>query len=139
MMFWITSNLAAALLAMHSVLVCCWHHAHACHLQSPGPLAIEECASADEPDAHDCCAGQAPEQHRGHSGCECQGGPCTYVRPATENDRQTRPNPSPAPQSAMTLAEFPRPQHEPTDPVYRGTIPSPPTLRLHLAYQVLLI
>jgi hypothetical protein len=81
----ILSNVTAALLVLHAVFGCCWHHAHHC---------AEECGmaqTAERPDCHEGhspgdCDSTAPTNHDGHHGSrECQGNPCSFVASISPN------------------------------------------------------
>jgi hypothetical protein len=67
--------LTAAMLAVHLMVGCCWHHAHACD--------AKDCSSRAHHDAsHD--RGQCPESGDGHSHHgpqNCQGERCSYLAP----------------------------------------------------------
>ena len=132
------AHLTAALLALHTVLGCCWHHAHG---------GTADCASTQSTVSVDSCEcdhahgdGTAPDSHQqGHHGQHvCQGGTCVFVsstkvEPA-KADCQLQatsvacvPGSSPAVGDAADVQAF-----------YPLDVLLPP-LRLHLICQVLLI
>lgn len=67
------SSLMAAVLLAHALLGCCWHHAHACVMESEEPSV---CA-AHRDDSHGAPDGS--DEHDGHQH-ECGGGTCVFVR-----------------------------------------------------------
>jgi hypothetical protein len=67
-------HLTAALLALHTMLGCCWHHAHACGAACP--------AAADTHDDSDCNASGPAATHGHHGPHPCQGAACVFMRSA---------------------------------------------------------
>src|SRR5437588_1471402 len=74
------ANLTAALLFIHTVFGCCWHHAH--HCEHSSTAAIAHGANCGHDHQHD---GDAEQQER-PCGCkvECLG-TCIYVVPQKVN------------------------------------------------------
>lgn len=83
------AHFVAGMLMLHSVLGCCWHHAHAC---AHGDCAWSE-STADDAHSHACsddshgddcdagCQSRGDESSRGnHSSLECPGA-CVYLPP----------------------------------------------------------
>jgi hypothetical protein len=70
------SSLTAALLFIHTVFGCCWHHAHGCQLGAA--VAVTSGAKCGHQHQHD---GDGPHDEK-PCGCkiECQGS-CIYVVP----------------------------------------------------------
>ncbi len=77
------SNLTATLLAVHTVLGCCGHHAHRCAEACDAEAIVAVAAPSD----HDCehavetsCHAQGHE-HQGHEhhGHECLGNTCVFL------------------------------------------------------------
>jgi len=75
----VLSHLTAALLALHTVLGCCWHHAHRC---------TETCEAAESIVAADSCdhahgVGMACDSdgHAHHGRHDCQGHTCVFMGP----------------------------------------------------------
>ena len=124
--------LTAALLFIHTVFGCCWHHAHACGT---------DCASAVIKSAP-CCHHHQHCDDSKHSErpCKCKvdcEGTCTYVVPQKVKVE--------APQSTTMdlLATLPSlAEHQIEAASFRETISSlpdwAPPLRTHLLHQVLL-
>jgi hypothetical protein len=74
------SHVAAALLAMHTVLGCCWHHSHAC-AQECKTLAIESASAHAGHDAeHEPATDSQPCHNHGRSACK--GSKCVFARTA---------------------------------------------------------
>jgi hypothetical protein len=130
----ILSNLTAALLALHTVLGCCWHHEHRC---------TEACSLAGTAESsHRCDAhhsfGDGPTVsspgHEHHGPHACQGDKCNFVE-------QTRQRPS---DSFSQTVGVPA-DHCGADVASAGwgpffdCDPALPPLRLHLIHHVLLI
>lgn len=74
------ANLTAALLFIHTVFGCCWHHAHRCE---HGRAVVRKQPAEDQPAK--CChhrddsgSEQQETPCKGKTGCE---GTCTYVVP----------------------------------------------------------
>jgi hypothetical protein len=66
------SNLTAALLALHTVLGCCWHHEHRCTEACSLAAAAESPCHCDGPTA-------SSPSHQHHGPHECQGAVCSFV------------------------------------------------------------
>jgi hypothetical protein len=67
--------LTAVLLAVHLMVGCCAHHAHACDGQVHSPLDQGDATPDGEcPDGHSNTA-----DHSHHGSQDCQGGKCTFV------------------------------------------------------------
>jgi hypothetical protein len=131
------SSLTAAVLAVHTVLGCCCHHAHAVggaaaysayvgqgHTQNDGPT----------------CNGHEDPGQPGHGGHECKGNPCVFVGPTTDRGMQSPRNPPrdvPAAPYAPTLLASVSSEAGTASLFAAGR--APPPVRTHLAHQVLLI
>jgi hypothetical protein len=136
------SNLTAALLATHTVLGCCWHHAHACtpdcdnvlltfRVRNVQPL---DCGDAHCADAHHDGCSTSHEHHGRHT---CQGSTCVFVGttkagPTNSTFRAVLPIvASVALDSPTSDAPLPWPL-----PAIEALLPP---LRLHLLHHVLLL
>jgi hypothetical protein len=129
------SHIAAALLAIHTVLGCCWHHSHAC-AQECKSVTIE---SASAHAGHDAEHGPATDSQpcHNHAPNACQGGTCVFVRTAEGG-------PGGVPKADLVshvflAADDALPQ---TPAVQRPLLADGdllPSLRLHLVHQVLLL
>ncbi len=132
------SNLTAALLALHTVLGCCWHHAHRCTqtCATAGPIASSDSCQGDH--AHH--AGTAPDSGgQGHHGRhDCRGSTCVFVNSSKANPHELAlqldvPPAAPAPGGSPTVCDVVGQW-----PYYPPDALLPP-LRLHLVCRVLLI
>jgi hypothetical protein len=72
------SNLTAALLALHTVLGCCWHHAHRCTRECSPSLAVEAPDGCQRNAADDCGAPAASHQGQ-HGRHGCQESTCVFL------------------------------------------------------------
>jgi hypothetical protein len=73
------SSLTAFLLAMHTVLGCCWHHAHHCEEASEAAGSV---ASADACDhSHGVPIASDDDGQNQHGRHDCQGTTCVFVGP----------------------------------------------------------
>jgi hypothetical protein len=72
----VLSNLTAALLALHTVLGCCWHHAHSDDAQTGAVIASDACH-----DGHASPSGGAADAcGQGHHGShDCHESKCSFV------------------------------------------------------------
>jgi hypothetical protein len=128
-------HLTAALLAMHTVLGCCWHHDHACGRECKA-AAIESVTAHAGHDADHCVpTGSQPCQNHGPRAC--QGNKCVFLRTvasgtgaAVESDL--------APCVCSASGDVPSQTPAALRPLFAGDALLPP-LRLHLAHQVLLL
>jgi hypothetical protein len=129
------SHLTAAVLVAHTLLGCCWHHAHRCGQDegAPGTLASADCTAdhADDADHH------AP-RHSHHGPHDCLGGACVYIPAGQTRVVALAMDLSPAPGLALCFADQSAlmPSVE-TSMFSAGDLCLP--VRLHLAHQVLLI
>lgn len=127
------SNLTAALLAMHTVLGCCWHHAHACSPECERSASVEE-SHEEGHGAAGCESGHSDcEQHHGTH--VCQKGTCVFVGPAKVRVSPTT-DWSVSAWAFVATGESSLPAS--SRPGY-GDDSERPSLRLHLAHQVLLL
>jgi hypothetical protein len=134
MMHGLLANVTSALLALHTVLGCCWHHAHCC---TEG-CAAESVALSDscKPDlAH---GDNAAPNHGHHGRHDCRGNACVFLGQTKTNSHKS------ALEFALPPAMF-APYAEPSacDIVgaqfcFASDALLPP-LRLHLVCRVLLI
>jgi hypothetical protein len=132
------SNLTAALLALHTVLGCCWHHAH---------FGADTCAMAATIVSADVCPcddahrdGAMPNSDgQGHHGSgDCQGPTCVFAN-SSKSDRHGPTLSLDVPPVALLLGSIPAVGN---DMVARPFYPPDallPSVRLHLLCQVLLI
>jgi hypothetical protein len=136
------SSLTAAMLALHTLLGCCWHHAHCCTQECGSAVCIE----SPSPDgcqgdrADDSCAATSSvgHGHHGHHGRhECQGGTCTFMGPNRVNWQQSSLSfdALPAVLSPINGAAVAEVRAKP----FFGPDAFLPPLRRHLLDQVLLI
>jgi hypothetical protein len=129
------STLTAALLALHAVLGCCWHHAHRC---------TTACAAAESTDLHDGdhadCTDMPGSSHgpRQHGGCECQDGVCIFVGPTRVPLQELTTHFTALPALLATVGESSAPRWD-DSPAPLAAELFAPSVRLHLACQVLLI
>jgi hypothetical protein len=73
------SNLIAALLALHTVLGCCWHHEHRCTEACSVAVAAESPCHCDG-DRSPCDGPMASSpSHQHHGPHECQGAACSFL------------------------------------------------------------
>ena len=134
----LASNLTAVMLAAHALLGCCWHHGHRSE-QMHSPVASvassSHCEAGDadgsSPAQHDCGT-----QHGERS--DCQGGPCLFIGPATQNISPSatyalQPLVATLPPASLSASSA---------AIERSLLANEallPPVRLHLAHQVLLI
>lgn len=129
----ILSSLTAAVLFIHTVFGCCWHHAHA-GLQNTGSVAVSE---------HACCK---HHQHDGDSKqptkpvkccIECEG-TCSYVLP--DKVQIEAPRSIASFDLVATLPQLADAQIASATWSHVGDSPhgALPPLRLHLLHQLLL-
>jgi hypothetical protein len=134
--------LTALLLAIHAVLGCCWHHAHACQRECGesaelGMVGMTGMVGSDEEaDCHhdDVLRGDLPMcGHAGHAhGCE--GITCSFLGLARRVSQELTPHVAPAASIAFSEERF----GEPVRAAFAVDALLPP-VRVHLALQVLLI
>ncbi len=124
------SNLLATVLVAHSVLGCCWHHAH--HDVCPG----DEAGTRHSEAAKGCHGpGSINDHHRAHL---CDEARCTFIRPSSDELSQ-------AADAALHLTALPSLAGVVGAQLSTGVLPAPSAplcflpLRLHLAKHVLLI
>ena len=132
------SNLTAALLALHTVLGCCWHHTH------HGEESVATVGSIGSADSHGCDhahRAEAPSDSHGqgrHGGHECQGSTCVLG-----DSLRVEPRESDAPLDSLAAAHAPGERPSMYEEYNRPSFYAPdtllPPLRLHLICQVLLI
>jgi hypothetical protein len=129
------SNLTAALLAMHTVFGCCWHHAHASTPLCKSLPSVESSESHGAAHADEACERPAGGcEHHGND--NCQGNKCVFTSSAKTGSPQFSLHPSP--QSVVAPAcTMPSDAWLPT-PAFSPERLLPP-LRLHLIERVLLI
>jgi hypothetical protein len=129
------SNLTAALLAMHTVLGCCWHHAHA------GPPDGEQATSVESPAEHaghdaDCCNRGDSEPGHDRGTHVCQKGSCVFV--GTGKVRLNAADGTNLASFVSLAGGWLSSPNSATMPLFAaGALPAP--LRLHLTHQVLLL
>ena len=119
--------LTAVVLAVHLMVGCCWHHAHACESMGDVQPAHGQC-----PDSPDSGA-----DHSHHGPHNCQGNPCSFVLSSSTISNSFA---QASPTGFILLLNDQHPlvgidseQHF----FSTGWIPLP--VRLHLAHQVMLI
>jgi hypothetical protein len=129
------SSLTAALLAMHTVFGCCWHHAHASTPQGKSLPSVESSESHGVAHADDGC-----ERSTGgcghHGNHNCHGSKCVFTSSAKTGSPQfsLRLSPQSVVAPASTVPNVTRVQK----PAFSPDELLPP-LRLHLIERVLLI
>jgi hypothetical protein len=74
-MFKLFRILTAVVFAVHIMVGCCWHHAHACESKDDVQPTYGQC-----PDSH---ASGADNSHRGPQ--DCQGSQCSFVSSISPN------------------------------------------------------
>jgi hypothetical protein len=128
------STLTSVILALHTVLGCCCHHAHGCVQECATPCSVE---SADTHVGH-CAAecGAACGDHQHHGRHECQGHRCVLLNLAGRSSHSLSFQSHLAVVSCLSGGE--RPIRITGAPYYAIDALLPP-LRLHLAHQVLLL
>jgi hypothetical protein len=137
MMHGIIRSLIAALLALHTVLGCCWHHAH----RSQTSEMAEAIASSDGCGCdHAHRDGPTPhsggQPHQGRHGC--QGSACVFVA-SSKAERQTSARPfDVSPAVSLSVADHCVCCNAGQRPTYSPDALLPP-VRLHLVCRVLLI
>ena len=121
----------AAVFAIHMIVGCCTHHAHACEghgLSSSAEGAAE--GQCPDPDGHAC-----PADHSQHGPHGCQGGKCSTIVQAVSNFYG-----QPVQSLAMPLLEDrSAPDGVGPDQHFSSSGRLLLPVRLHLANQVLLI
>jgi hypothetical protein len=128
------SNLTAALLALHTVLGCCWHHEHRCAEACSLAVAAESshCCDADHSPGDGATIGvQGHAQHGLH---ECLGAACNFVGP-TKQKPHHRSSPTQAAPASCGVTTF---LAADSRQLFCCNA-LPPSLPLHLIHQVLLI
>jgi hypothetical protein len=138
MMHSFLSHLTAGLLAMHAVLGCCWHHAHACErectqaaLESSAPHAAHVDHDADSCDSTNSKPGQ---NHGPHA---CQKGKCVFLG-TVENRADVSLGLNLSSHVSATFYTVSSQMPAAVRPLFAADALLPP-LRLHLAHQVLLL
>jgi hypothetical protein len=128
------SNMTAVLLALHTVLGCCWHHAHHCAEQSTTSVVSVSLPDGDHVNStsHDSCG----EEHQSHQ--ECQASRCVFmVAPASERHQAaTHLDMASVVSSTSFGMDFNGAGRRPAF-FASNALRSP--LRLHLVYQIFLI
>ncbi len=128
------ANLTAALIAVHSVLGCCWHHTHRC---------TEQCATSQAMVVSGVCdqashAESASDSHSHHGRHECQSAACVFMTAPNRGVCDTAISPAVTPIAYVPLAIATR-----RCPVDGQRFFPPdsllPPLRVHLVCHVLLI
>jgi hypothetical protein len=129
-------HLTAAILAMHTVLGCCWHHAHACGADCRPTSSVESPATHANHDADQCGEEDsgASESHGQH---KCVKGACVFLRLLEDDVAGALHHDLPSIFCAQSNAIPPRGDSAPTPYFAAGALLPP--LRLHLAHQVLLL
>jgi len=130
------SNLTAALLALHTVLGCCWHHAHACTRECGATPSVQ--ASDCRQDRHVDGHGPGCSENHGHHGLhECQGSTCVYLGPTKLKSHESTAQPT-LPAAACVSCGGPSTAAAEKRPFFAaGDLTAP--LRLHLVHHVLLL
>jgi hypothetical protein len=136
------ANVTATLLAMHTVLGCCWHHVHACACERDNgllALRVTNIGSLDRCEAHradthdDGCS-----SHHGHHGRhECQGNTCVFLGPTKSGPNFPTLRFVPPPVACVSCVA-PVAYDGQSRPLLAIDALSPP-LRLHLLHRVLLL
>jgi hypothetical protein len=132
------SNVTAALLALHTVLGCCWHHAHSLAEESCMTQSVERPEGHGGHSDHDCDS-TTPVNHDGHqSPHECQGSTCVFVRPTHDGSQGSSDLLMDVPLSLSPIA-FASTNVRVAEKSFFAPDALLPPLRLHLVDQVLLI
>ena len=128
------SNLTAALLALHTVLGCCWHHAHALAGDQDSAPTVESPAPHKDHHAGGCGSNES-EKHQRHV---CQGNTRIFLGPTKWDWRRLQLD-----IAALPIASFSDCRTNGIASVHTESIFEPdallPPLRLHLLDQVLLL
>jgi hypothetical protein len=135
MMHRLVSTLMSLFLALHTVLGCCWHHAHACTDECDKACAVESPAAHVDWHGSGWNTGSGDQHHHGQH--ECQGMRCVFVNMGS----RTAPSLSLQPHlaAACCLPHRKLPIHVVAGGPYFSPDELLPPLRLHLAHQVLLL
>jgi hypothetical protein len=129
------SHLMAGLLAMHALLGCCWHHAHACGRECTQTALDSSAAHADH-DA-DSCHSTNSKPCQNHGPHACQKGKCIFIR-TVENGADVSLDLPLSSHICATSCEASSQTPAAVWPLFAADALLPP-LRLHLAHQVLLL
>jgi hypothetical protein len=128
-------HLTAALLALHTVLGCCWHHAHACG-QACDSVSHVESPHGDADHGANHCGTEDRGTCPSHGMHECLRGACVFLR-LGENDFD-RAVQFDLPFFRVETDVLPLCSAASLSPLFAADDLLPP-LRLHLAHQVLLL
>lgn len=130
------STLTATLLALHTVLGCCWHHTHSCvSADHAAPTLSDECSCDDGDHDGQPAHGNKPGCPNGH---ECHGNTCVVAHVSKVN----WPGLTLLPQSlpiASAVSGSPFCNHAVDSQAFFAADALLPPLRLHLVCHVLLI
>ena len=128
--------LTSVFLALHTVLGCCWHHAHACTTECSGRSSLESHDAHADP-CGDECGTAGGDEHQHHGWHECQGRTCVFLDLGGRNAHGSAiqlqvPAVSCLPCGELPVCVFATESFFATDALL-------PPLRLHLAHHVLLL
>lgn len=128
------SNLTAALLALHTVLGCCWHHAHALAGDHDSATSVES------PDCHkdhctDGCGSSESDNHQQHF---CQGNTCIFLGPTKWDRHRLQFDIASVPIASFSDYLPDEIASVRSEPIFEPDALLPP-LRLHLLDRVLLL
>ncbi len=123
------------LVALHTVLGCCWHHAHACTGDSDKACSVASPAAQADSHGSGWNMGGGDQQHHGRH--ECQGLRCVFLNLGCRTSHVLSLQPHLAAISSVPHGKLPI--HVAADGPYFAVDDLSPPLRLHLAHQVLLL
>lgn len=138
MMHGFLSNLTAAMLAMHTVLGCCWHHAHSCTKPCGLARCVETPDSGGENHATHTVAAADSSGDPHHGQHECLGATCSFLGPTKENPAELPPQIHASAVIPLLCGDFSIPASAEWQEFFACDALSSP-LRLHLMHCVLLI
>jgi hypothetical protein len=119
--------LTAVVLAVHLMVGCCWHHAHACESKGDTQSTHGQC-----PDSHDSGA-----DHSQHGPQDCRGSQCSFVASSNLNSHSlSQPSQTFV---LVSLADQPSLVGMGSEQHFFATGRFPLSVRLYLVNQVLLI
>jgi hypothetical protein len=130
----LVSNLTAAVLALHTVLGCCWHHAHSCTETCSADRVVRSSEGGVE--EHGCDSGTRTDGHHGRH--DCRGSTCVLAASARADVPRLALQFDAPPAAAVPSHGASADDAGRDTPFYPPDALLPP-LRLHLAHQVLLI
>jgi hypothetical protein len=136
MMYVLCSPLMSVVLTLHTVLGCCWHHAHACTQECSTRTAV---ASPNAPagECGDECAASDGADHSHHGPHECKGNSCVFLNLAGRSALGSTPHSEVPAVSCLPCVALPI--DTAAGASFFAIDALLPPLRLHLAQRVLLL